>query len=271
MESALCPNCGEDVGLHYCPGCGQKRTEATDFSPTWFLREFFESLTNLESRVWRSIWVLIRHPGQMTLDYFEGRRQRYLKPIQLFLLANVWFFLIQGVTHISALTTPLRTHLRSMPYREMMRPVVADRIALSGLTPAAFEVRLDEVMAEEAKTLVFAMVPMFALCLWLVVWQRRHTFVHHLVFATHFFTLMMVVAPLCIVGIGISPISTGLKENLLSLAFGTLMLVAIRRAYQMPWWRSVLTSMVAIVGLMVVIQLYRLLLLNAGLLAMRSR
>jgi hypothetical protein len=42
----------------------------------------------------RTIKMLLARPGQLSLDYVNGRRVRYMKPVQLFMIINLIFFFL---------------------------------------------------------------------------------------------------------------------------------------------------------------------------------
>lgn len=90
-DPALCPNCGTafpEPRPHFCGECGQ---EARLRPPT--LGEFGQQLggayISMEGALWRTLWRLFLLPGQLTLEYFAGRRRRYVLPLRLYLTISV--------------------------------------------------------------------------------------------------------------------------------------------------------------------------------------
>lgn len=96
-EARRCAECGSPLGGRYCASCGQ---EAEIRLPTFreFLHEAIGEHLAIESKLFRTIWVLVRSPGQLTVDYVAGRRQRYLRPLRLYLTLSLLFFLVLGLT-----------------------------------------------------------------------------------------------------------------------------------------------------------------------------
>ena len=93
-----CPNCGRPLAelpspVHHCPNCGQ---ETHLHAPTLFefVHEFVAHYVALEGALWRSLKTLLLRPGQLTLDYFEGRRRQHVLPLRLYLTASFLFFLV---------------------------------------------------------------------------------------------------------------------------------------------------------------------------------
>ncbi|MDG1476915.1 MAG: DUF3667 domain-containing protein [Vicingaceae bacterium] len=57
--------------------------------------EVFQTLFNLDSKVFRTLKYLIFKPGFLTKEYIEGRRVSYLPPIRIYIaLSFIFFFLI---------------------------------------------------------------------------------------------------------------------------------------------------------------------------------
>jgi len=89
-----CPNCEAELmsNAQYCQVCGQrKRNGRITFRA--LLAEFFELVFNLESRFFRSLlalWV----PGKLTIAFFQGRYQRYYRPMRLFFLMAIVHFAV---------------------------------------------------------------------------------------------------------------------------------------------------------------------------------
>lgn len=92
-----CRNCGEPVDKRYCPACGQ--LAASFHRP--FLHLVWDSVSDaltLDSRVARTMPLLMFRPGTLTRRYNEGKRARYVPPFRLFLLSSlVFYFIVFGL------------------------------------------------------------------------------------------------------------------------------------------------------------------------------
>ena len=91
-----CENCGALLLGEHCHVCGQPtKGLVRHFSSV--LGDFFDTVFNIDSRVLRTLGPLLIHPGFLSLEYFAGRRVRYVTPMRLFLfLSLVAFFAVQG-------------------------------------------------------------------------------------------------------------------------------------------------------------------------------
>jgi Protein of unknown function (DUF3667)/Domain of unknown function (DUF4286) len=92
-ESPVCLNCGTRLRGQYCGSCGQ-RSRSRLISIWQLLKEAFGDLLELDSRLWKTIIPLLVRPGQLTRDYLEGRRARYMPPFRTYLVLSLIFFVV---------------------------------------------------------------------------------------------------------------------------------------------------------------------------------
>ena len=90
-----CENCGTPLYGKYCYACGQPTVGMVRHFSS-ILSDVADSLLNVDERLFRTIGPLYLRPGKLTLDYFEGKRARYVTPFRLvFFLAIIAFFAVQ--------------------------------------------------------------------------------------------------------------------------------------------------------------------------------
>lgn len=92
-ESPVCLNCNTRLRGQYCGNCGQRARNRL-ISIWQLVREAFGDLFELDSRLWKTIIPLLIRPGQLTRDYLEGRRVRYMPPFRTYLVLSVIFFVV---------------------------------------------------------------------------------------------------------------------------------------------------------------------------------
>ena len=216
-ESTHCPTCGAAFTGPWCAACGERRLRPELVGLRHYAGEAWDALTDTDGRLLRSLWALLRRPGELTRAWWIGRRRPYLGPIQIFLIASVAFFVISPFDLFS---TPLRfhLHLEFLPHHEVARDLVHQRIApeldretflreVAPLTrraevplPAsgehaeaitrfrAYAEDFDRQTTTLARSLVFAMIPLVALASWLLalVLGGPREATRHVVHATHF-------------------------------------------------------------------------------------
>ena len=103
---ASCLNCGDARSGRYCSQCGQNdRNYMRALLPMlWELvREAFE----VDSRVLRTLKLLLLKPGRLSSEFSRNRRAHYMSPIRLYLFTSFLFFLVLSLAVPDYTTDPL--------------------------------------------------------------------------------------------------------------------------------------------------------------------
>lgn len=107
-----CANCGAPLYGKYCYACGQPTHGLVRHFGS-VLADVTDSVFNIDERVFKTLLPLYLRPGKLTLDYFAGKRARYVTPFRLvFFLAIVAFFAVQltvraGYTRVEPVSVSL--------------------------------------------------------------------------------------------------------------------------------------------------------------------
>jgi hypothetical protein len=190
-DSTPCVTCSAPSQGAYCAACGEKRVDSDDRSVGQMIGHTIEATTNANGKAWLTLKTLLRHPGRLTGDFIRGRRKPYVAPLQLFLLANLIFFLLHPLVGSNTLTTTLATHLHYTWYRQVAQSMVASHLAHAAITPEAYAALFDAAAVIQAKSFVILVVPIFSIAVVALYWRRRRNYVDHLVFAAHTCTLWL--------------------------------------------------------------------------------
>ena len=90
---AACQNCGEPLLGPHCYACGQPvHGLVRQFSSV--VGDFLDSVLNIDSRILHTLWPLLARPGYLSLEYFAGRRVRYVSPVRLFVFLSIVTFFV---------------------------------------------------------------------------------------------------------------------------------------------------------------------------------
>ncbi|MGJ4802738.1 DUF3667 domain-containing protein [Luteimonas sp. SDU82] len=94
---ADCANCGTALLGEHCYACGQPvKGLVRHFSS--LVGDVLDSVFEWDSRTPRTLWPLLARPGYLTLEYFAGRRIRYVSPFRLFFFIAVLTFFVGKFT-----------------------------------------------------------------------------------------------------------------------------------------------------------------------------
>ncbi len=256
-----------------------------------FASETFESITHADSRVWRTLWLLISRPGFLTVEFLEGRRARYLPPFRLYLVLSVVLFLVAGSVGGSravflglntegggSLKVETTTSTNETPQQRAQRLCEGGHF---GLGPKSWEPRLREscykVVLDNGHSLVesfyhnvpralFILLPILALVMRLMYWRRYY--VEHLLFFIHNHAFTFVLFTFFTLGMAITSWGWLVALYILLVLFYPPLYTyrAMRRVYAQGKWTTRLkfvvlacAYLVFIVALTIVTSLYSLL------------
>ena len=175
-----CAACGAGAVGPYCHACGERRLRPEDESLGAFLREQAHEVTSADGRMWRSLKALFV-PGKLTEEYFAGRRGLYLRPVRLFLVANVVLFFALSFLQQNPLMGELAQQREFIGERG--GAAVQERVEAWGGEMAVFEPLFNQRARTLAGTLVGLFIPGIALLLAVVF--GRSSAARHLTFAAH--------------------------------------------------------------------------------------
>lgn len=96
-EQSACLSCGTRIIGPFCPACGQKNDDLRR-SSLMLAAQFFEDTFGFDSRMWRTLGLMVVSPGLVPANYSHGRRSLYTPPVRLFLVVSFLFFLTLGMT-----------------------------------------------------------------------------------------------------------------------------------------------------------------------------
>jgi hypothetical protein len=90
VEHGLCLNCGTALIGGYCHACGQG--EHVHRSLSSIGHDLLHGVFHFEGKIWRTLPMLVAHPGALTRRYIAGERARFVSPLALFLFSVFLMF-----------------------------------------------------------------------------------------------------------------------------------------------------------------------------------
>ncbi|MDO1527540.1 DUF3667 domain-containing protein [Fulvimonas sp. R45] len=110
-EGLHCANCSHALQGEFCHHCGQSVHSV--LKPVHHMtEEAIETILHIDGRILHTLPPLFLKPGFLTLEYFSGRRMRYIAPFRLmFVLCLLAFFLCHlAIDRIGLQPSPLHVH-----------------------------------------------------------------------------------------------------------------------------------------------------------------
>ena len=89
-----CLTCGTHLTGIYCSTCGEKRVDSHDLQLSHLSHDFWHEFTHLDGKIWGTFSTLLFKPGQLTKDYWEGRRGLWMRPLRIFLIVSALSLLL---------------------------------------------------------------------------------------------------------------------------------------------------------------------------------
>jgi len=245
-----CPNCGQPAMEAYCARCGEKRRDRTDWQISKIAGEAFAEIMNLEhSKLWQTLRLLVFRPGQLTRDYWEGRRKRFLGPLKLYLIFFALSLVLYSI-HRATAVYDVRTLAAADSAGKL--PRLLDELATERGLPTP---QLAQELSSRWQSYISmsqVVYPLFvAFALKLLLRRRGLYFAEHLIFALHVLAFMFlsfsVLWPLFVL-FGIQASVDQYSPAYLAITAGSLvwmtiyLVLALRRAYAEPWLPAVVKS-----------------------------
>lgn len=247
-----CLNCDADLDGAFCRACGQRSVHA-DPTVAELAGDAWQELSGYDGRIAATFRTLLR-PGQLTIDYLQGRRARYLSPIRLYLTVSVIYFLVAaatppvatragtvtgagGVTIAIAGSDPDRPGMLTPEDRaEMLKDlddqpgVIRPMLRAMAEDPDGFRARVFTIMPK----VFFAMLPVFAAIV--ALFYRGRRFPTSLVFAAHLHAFAFLVFTISEASkLTRVPIVVGVIGLIAAVFFAVYALKALRGVFGGSW------------------------------------
>jgi len=183
-----CGNCEAPLTGPYCAQCGQSAHESARSMHALF-HDGWHSLTHLDGRLWRTLWLLLVKPGEVSRQFVANRRASFIPPFRLYLVISLVFFGLIGVSHHEDII-----HISMKPSEQATvcgnvktnLPWMADRLRATCLKVVADGgASLSSMFLASLPRAMFLFLPLIAAGMLLLYWRPRRWYVEHLVFFLH--------------------------------------------------------------------------------------
>lgn len=184
----VCLNCGTLLQGKYCHQCGQKVIEPGERTVRHFFKQFLGSAFFLENNFLKNITALMVRPGLLTAEFIEGKRKRWMSPLSIFLLINLFYF---WFSPLSDLNLRLSEQLMQPHHDRLAHYFVDAKIKLENITIDQLEDEYNKKSSSLANTLIIIHIPIFAAFMALLFIRKKFFYTDHFIYALHFFSFVL--------------------------------------------------------------------------------
>lgn len=245
QENFTCKNCGNSFTGKFCNNCGEKVYTDKDRSVKHLLFEGFHFLTHFDGTLLTTIKTIFTRPGKLSLDYCNGLRKRYFKPLSFFLLLVILYLLFPV---FEGLNMKLHFHLRHDVYGKYAMAKVVNLINERNITFEQFSESFQHAGEKTSKFLLFIIIPAMAFISRGLGFRKRKYYVDHFVFTTEtssFFILWgFLFLPLLLAlyklmtGTYLMTSDRGSGIVIISV-FMIYLAIAAKRFFNFKWWYTI--------------------------------
>src|SRR6202008_3570248 len=132
----------------YCNLCGEKVIEAKDRSFRVFLSHILIATTIVDNKFVKSLALIIQRPGFLSREYVDGKRVKYMRPLQMFFILNLIYFLFPV---LQMFNSSLFTQLNVLPHARLAREVIVSKLSAEGISYRGFELMYNDKTTSLAK------------------------------------------------------------------------------------------------------------------------
>lgn len=249
-----CKACGNSFTGKYCNQCGEKVYTDHDKSVVHVADEVLHFVTHFEGTFLTTLKTIFGRPGKLALDYCNGIRKKYFKPISFFLLCIVLYLLFPK---FDGLNMKFGSYISPQNnYTWLSVPVAKRKMKSSSITYEQLSEKYSKQSAKVSKIFLLALIPLTALLLNILFYTKRRYYFDHFIMATEFTTLMVIIVFLLLplfIFLGTlvyAPTALYLTDgNMTAVVIVHLILLlflsrALKRFYQQSWWLTIIKSII---------------------------
>lgn len=221
-----CRNCGVTLQGRYCHACGQKAV-ASVVSLRELLHEAFHEFAHLDdSKIVKTLKLLLFKPGELTAEFLGGRRAGYVPPLRLYLVCSLLFFALAAWSRSPFINIQLtKSDIQESAQREVARKETVARLE-----------HLRDEMQHNTPRAMFVLMPVFGLFTWSLFRRAQPYYVPHLYYAIHFHAFVFLMLGLR-VGLSLGGRVGEVIGGLFPLTIGPYHYIALRRVFGETRWR----------------------------------
>lgn len=190
-DNRVCASCGEILIGKYCHKCGDKKFNKNEFTVSNFLGQVFYAFTHFESKIWISLNVLCMKPGKITFEYLQGKRIKYMKPVQLFLLINIFYFFMLNYIGYDVFTSSPEDYMSKDFFKSIYTSMINEKVKSENFSLTEYSEKFYNRIYVQSKLLIVLLIPFMAMFLKMLYFKSNRLYFEHLIYSTHYLTFLL--------------------------------------------------------------------------------
>lgn len=258
LKEHTCKSCDNIFVGDYCNLCGEKILRPSDRSFKKLMSNILIAITFADSKFIKTLWLIIKSPGELSNDFANGRRVKHLPPLSLFFVLNLVYFFFPVIQLFNA---SLNTQLLS-PLNDWYKTLIAYKLIGMKMDVSSFSLIYNLKSTSYAKLMVMVFVVVASLPLNLLYSKRNRYFTDHIGYMVELacFNLFINAIVLTILA-KFFWLGGVLDETVLTVIFISTNLYFLIRSgkifYHEKGWRLLLKSAMMILVLKLALEVYR--------------
>lgn len=247
----ICKNCGSVINGKYCANCGQKVYTEKDKSLKHLLEEVFHFITHFEGKLFTSLKTILRTPGKLSVDYSEGIRQKYYKPISLYLLLVILYLifpLFQG------LNMEMKYYKKIDLFGNIISRQIDNKLIKDQLTEEQLAEHFHQKSHSTSKILLLLLIPLTAPIIYLLYFRRKRKLFDNFILATEiniFYLLAFYILFPILIYLIIYLFHSQWTERVISITLSGFFVIytsiLLHNVFKEKWWISILKGLIFVV------------------------
>lgn len=185
-----CRSCGHVFKGTYCNVCGEKVLMPKDKTFNSFLTNVWLTVTFADNKFVKTLILVLKNPGFLSKEFSEGRRVNYIKPLQLFFVLNLIYFLFPL---LQLFNTSLHTQLYLRTHSQLVRSMVFSKIGKDPFAMEGYTLMYNQKSTGLAKLLIIVFVVLAAVPMMIIYRKRNRFFTDHVNLAVELTTFNLAV------------------------------------------------------------------------------
>jgi hypothetical protein len=241
-----CKNCNNQFEGLYCNNCGQKNYSDSDKSISSIFKESFHYFTHLEGNFFVTLKTIFIYPGQLSLDYCNGLRKKYFKPISLYLLIIALYLILPLAKGLN----PTMHNPDKEIYAGLIKKQIEKKITEKKFTADMFSEKYAHSSTKVSKILLLIFIPFSALLLYLLYYKQKKLAFDLIIFSTEI-NVFFIITFFFLFPVLLQPIKTLLTSHpeklpslILDILFIIYLIIFFKRTFKNSWVKGLLKALI---------------------------